>query len=82
MRLNANQNICDYHKIIQDKSNEISKLKAKNYETVEDLLDEVQSLADDIYSIVDYALEAGQRMENRLKDYKNTIEGLGFERVK
>jgi hypothetical protein len=42
----------------------------------------VQSLADDIYTASQYAYVAGNNMEDRLADYKSTIESLGFKREK
>lgn len=73
-------NICEYHGRIKDLAWSIEKIKETEYDNVKDLLDDVQSIASDIYSFADRALEAGQSMENRLKEYKDSIEGLGFTR--
>jgi len=74
------KNICDYHKDIETYSLEILKIKSSTYEEAEDLLYAVQSLADDIYTAVQYAYVAGNNMEDRLYVYKNGIESLGFKR--
>jgi len=79
---NPNENICNYHNLIKSKAEEIIRIKERDYDDIKSLLSDVQSLADDIYSAADYALDAGQRMEDRLKDYRNSIEGLGFLREK
>ncbi len=75
-------NICDYHREIMKLTDKINRLKEINYGEVKDVLWDVQSIADDIYRLADKALEAGQSMEYRLKDYRDTIEGLGFVRQK
>lgn len=75
-------NICVYHSKIKDLAWKIGKIKVSQYDEVKDLLDEVQDIASDIYSLVDRALDAGQSMENRLKEYKESIEELGFTRNK
>ena len=73
-----NEQICTYHQYIENRALEIMKIKNNSYDEIEDLLYEVQDIADDIYDVVLVALEAGQRMENRLKEYREAIEGLGF----
>lgn len=75
-------NICAYHSKIKDLAWKIEKIKVSQYDEVKDLLDEVQDIASDIYSLADRALDAGQSMENRLKEYKESIEELGFTRNK
>lgn len=75
-------NICDYHSKIKDLAWKIEKIRERDYDEVKDLLDEVQSIASDIYTFADKALDAGQSMENRMKEYKEAIEGLGFIRNK
>ena len=42
---------------------------------------DVQSLANNIYNLAELAKEAGMSMENRLKEYKDGIEYLGFARI-
>ena len=78
----ASDQICNYHHYIKERANDILKIKDRTYDKVEDLLWEVQNIADDIYNSVNMALEAGQSMENRLKEYRDAIEGLGFRRDK
>jgi len=43
---------------------------------------EVRKTAREIEKLAQVARERGQAMENRLQEYRNAIEGLGFERVK
>lgn len=81
-RPKAYDQIYNYHHYIKEQANDIMKIKDKAYDKVEDLLWEVQNIADDIYASASMALEAGVRMEERLKDYRNAIEGLGFTREK
>lgn len=66
--------ICWVHDEIIKKSNEILKLKARNFETAEDVLDEVQSLADDIETLAEKAKEMGQRMEACIIARREAIE--------
>jgi|GEM_PF-2318044 len=75
-----NEQICTYHQYIEDKALEILKIKNNSYDEIEDLLYEVQDIADDIRDVVLLALKEGQNMENRLKEYRDAIEGLGFMR--
>lgn len=75
-------NICNYHYQIKEKAVEILRIKDNTYNSIEDLLFNIQSLADDIYKLAEKALSAGESMEYRLKEYKEGIEYLGFERVK
>jgi len=78
----VNDQICNYHHYIKELANNILKIKDNAYDKVEDLLWEVQNTANDIYASASMALEAGVSMEERLKDYRNAIEGLGFIRNK
>lgn len=77
-----NEQICTYHQYIRDKAYEIMKIKDNSYDEIKDLLWEVQDVADDICDVVLLALEAGQNMENRLKEYREAIKELGFIRDK
>lgn len=79
-RPKAHDQICNYHHDIKEKASEIMKIKEGSYDNIADLLWEVQSMADDIYASAAMALEAGQHMENRLKEYREAIERLGFTR--
>ena len=78
----SKRNICDIHKEIKDYAWDIQKIKSQQYETVEDLLSEVQWIADQIEDAADEALEAGKSMENRLIEYRCAIEDLGYKRVR
>jgi len=87
------QSICGTHNDIGEVLNRIN-LKADKImsllDGVEDQLAiKARELANDIDSecrnaigLVKEALESGQAMEQRLHEYKDTIEGLGFKRVK
>jgi hypothetical protein len=44
--------------------------------------DDINQLVDDIYEEARLALIDGQKLEDRLKEYRSAIEDLGFERVK
>ena len=76
------KNICDYHRDIEDKANELCKIRESDYEDPRDLLSAVQDIVNDILESVQYATQCGINMENRLQDYRDTIEGLGYKRVK
>lgn len=78
----SKENICHYHHQILNKANEILKIKDNSYSSMENLLWDVQSIANDIYGLAELAKEAGQSMEDRLKEYKDSIEYLGFTRTK
>jgi hypothetical protein len=77
-------NICSTHDEIIRKSSEILNLHRRiNNEDCEDLmsrLEDALSLASDIYDLANDAKKCGQRMEDRLKDYRSSIESLGFTR--
>ena len=53
-----------------------------NIEEAEKILYELADIASDIRIEVEQAKESGQKMEDRMSDYKSTIEGLGFVRDK
>jgi len=67
--------ICHIHNIIQDKCAELVNIDDFNK-------DKVLELANDILELSFIAEDMGQRMENRLREYKESIEALGFERIK
>lgn len=57
--------------------------KEELYEMCSDMesyIDDLKYALENIKELVEFAKERGQAMENRLKDYKDTIEGLGFKR--
>lgn len=67
--------ICHIHNIIQDKCAELVN--------IEDLdKDKVLEIADEILQLSFVAEKQGQRMEDRLRKYKESIEKLGFVRNK
>ena len=67
--------ICHIHNIIQDKCAELVN--------IEDLdRDKVLEIADEILQLSFMAESQGQRMEDRLRKYKESIEKLGFVRYK
>jgi hypothetical protein len=74
--------ICDFHYTIGKKAQEILSIRDNEYEDIKDLLWKVQDLADDIYSAVQVVTDMGNSMEYRMREYRNAIEGLGFQRVK
>jgi hypothetical protein len=76
------RNICSYHQDIIDFAKKIQNFREKDYETVADLLSDVEYLASKIEELGEYALVAGQKMEDRLVEYKHGIESLGFKRIK
>ena len=45
------QNICSYHYKIFDKANEVLKIKNNDYNNIDDLLWEVQNIANDILNL-------------------------------
>lgn len=77
-----NTPICHVHNFIQDECIEI--MSAIQESPIKDTIKEEiieQRLAKILY-MCKIAEEQGQRMENRLKKYKEGIESLGFKRVK
>lgn len=78
----TNTPICHIHSFIQDECvliiEEIQELQLNN--TVKQEIIE-QRIAKILY-MCQIAEEQGQKMENRLKEYRNAIESLGFKRVK
>ena len=76
------QVICYHHNTIKNKANEILNLKRRDYSEIDSLLKDVQAIAKDILESTNLAFADGKSMENRLKGYKQAIEGLGFERKK
>jgi hypothetical protein len=73
--------ICQLHDEIMKKAQTIERYKERDFDTVEDVLNEVQSLAWDIVGLAETAKVRGQAMEDRLSDYRSTIEGLGFTKI-
>jgi len=78
----TNTPICHIHNFIQDECIEI--MSAIQESPIKDTIKEEiieQRLAKILY-MCKKAEEQGQKMENRLKEYRNAIESLGFKRVK
>lgn len=82
INLNKKRNLCEIHKDIEDKVKEIIAMKPNRYDNVDDFYKDVEWLADDIYTLLQEAIERGNAMEGRLQDYRYAIEGLGFKREK
>lgn len=74
------KDICELHDKIMEIAASLAKTKPSEYDTPQDLWRWISSEIDDIYSLADDAKAAGQSMENRLKLYREAIEGLGFTR--
>ena len=74
--------ICELHdeaiKIIRS----AIKVKARDYDDVEDAVKDIQWDLDSALDAIEQAKEAGQRMEIRLQEYHDAIAALGFERKK
>lgn len=66
--------ICHIHNIIQDKCKSILE-DTNNYAVIFGIVGDILEL-----SLI--AEHKGQKMEDRLKKYRESIEGLGFKRVK
>jgi hypothetical protein len=74
--------ICNLHDEIKDWATKICDIKLRHYETAEDAFTEAQDYANQILNIIDDAKVDGEKMEERLIEYREAIEGLGFERKK
>jgi indole-3-glycerol phosphate synthase len=74
--------ICHKHDKIIKLANQIEGYRERDFDSVKDTLDTIQSLAWDIRYLAEEAKESGISMENRLQEYHNAIEGLGFQRVR
>lgn len=86
--------ICNIHDDIWKKANRVINNVPRffpysnlNKEELYDMCAEMESHIDDLrYALEDImqlakmAKDMGQSMEDRLKDYRDAIEGLGFER--
>ena len=80
--IKPDQNICSYHNDMIELARELQNIKPRHYDNIEDALDDVQTLAYKIEQAGEYALVCGQNMEDRLTEYKDAIESLGFKRIK
>jgi len=69
-----NDFICTYHKIITVNAKKLMKKYLEDEET--------KQLISEILLSAKYATKAGKRMEIRLYNYFDSIERLGFKRVR
>jgi hypothetical protein len=86
------ENICSYHGDIILLAKKIKNINTISYTNQEDplkalediliLIHEIKQDASQIYELTKLAKKRGQRMEDRLRLYREAIEGLGFERKK
>jgi hypothetical protein len=67
---------------IKKSAEEILYLKERDFEGVSELLNYVQYRANDIWALADDAYQSGNKMEDRLREYRDAIESLGFTRSK
>ena len=74
--------ICNVHDKIIKLATELERLDVKRYDTVEELFDEVESIAWGLRTEAETAKEMGIKMEDRLREYSSAIEDLGFKRVR
>ena len=69
--------ICTAHGELGDLIGELEKL-----DTPSGFKRKVKRILKRMYEVVDEVTEYGQRMEDRLYDYHDTITSLGFKRTK
>lgn len=82
MFTDGKMSLCNSHNTMQYWARDIKKkLKKSIKENNLDILEEVIPVVDKIIEESREAKKKGQRMENRLKSYRNHIEALGFERI-
>lgn len=76
--------ICRTHDKIQDAAERIQTYDLVNarISDIATMHEEILELSEYIVELVEYAKERGQAMENRLYEYSNAIEELGFKRRK
>lgn len=80
IKMNMYSAICDKHDEIYDLAREIINLDHTQYSDIADYIYKVQNFADDILTFAKAAKDDGIKMENRMREYREAIEGLGFER--
>ena len=84
MFTNAMMSLCNSHDTITYWNREAKRaLKAyiKSHPESEDFLNIVLDCTNKSIEETRIAKKKGQRMENRLKRYRNSIEKLGFQRI-
>ena len=74
--------ICNIHNQIIQLAESISKISIYRYDDRGDLKGEIDDMIFKIIELTNKALDCGQKMEDRLRDYRETIESLGFKRDK
>ena len=82
MFTNAKMSLCNSHDTISYWVRDVKKnlkraIKEKNYDKLEDLIPTLNTILEETR----VAKKKGQRMENRLKRYHDSILNLGFKRV-
>lgn len=75
-------NICGKHDEIYDLALKLSNIRSDRFSDIDDLVSFVQFTADEIMDLVKLAKNDGCKMENRMMEYREAIEGLGFKRSK
>ena len=74
--------ICSNHDDIMELVSEIEELIDKMNTSNKSIISKIKSRLRKIDKTTMYAKESGQSMENRLSDYRNRIEELGFKRIR
>ena len=74
--------ICERHGRIESWAEDLEELASDRTVRLEALRKRVKELAKKIKTEVNIAADSGQSMENRLSEYKDAIEGIGFVRKK
>lgn len=82
-----NLTICDNLANIKDTYNRILKRtkhagRSDDVVELQDMISDIVSMTDDIVRDAEDMRDGAVKMEERLRQYKMAIEGLGFERVK
>lgn len=76
------KNICDFHAEIIDLATGMIKITWSSYSDMRSLEIDIMNFVDEIVKNAEWAMVAGQKMEDRLSLYRDAIESLGFERKK
>jgi hypothetical protein len=78
----SNYNICDYHYEIINDAKELQRLRVEHFDSIESVIKYVDCISSRIEINTENATECGISMENRLREYRDSIESLGFVRQK
>jgi len=81
MKPHDNRNVCEYIENIRQLTNIIDKLRVKDYDSVEDIIEDIQDISSYIDDNIDYIQDAVNRMERKLYACLNAIENLGFVKL-